>query len=61
MKLFFKSQADKDIAVNAAKSAPLEACGQMYRYFLEEGVVDETLEETKVEDELKAEEGVEQI
>lgn len=61
MKLLFKSQQDKDIAVNAAKNAPLEACGTMYRYFLEEGIVDETLEETKVEDTIMVDESVEQI
>ena len=61
MKLFFSSQADKDNALEVARRAGNDACGQMYLYMLEEGVIDEVIATQKVEEEPKTEENVEVI
>jgi hypothetical protein len=61
MKLTFPSQNDKELALQTARKASLEDCGKMYLYFLEEGVVDETLVETKVAEESLIDENIEQI
>lgn len=61
MRLTFPTQNDKELALQTARKASLEDCGKMYLYFLEEGLVDETLIESKVAEESLVDENVEQI
>lgn len=61
MKVLFSSQAQKDNALAVAERAGLENCGKMYIYMIDGAEIDETLVETKVEEESLVDEKVEQI
>lgn len=61
MKFIFKSEAQKQNAMDVAQRADLENCGKIYLYLLDKAEVDESMIEEKVDEESLVDEDVEQI
>jgi hypothetical protein len=61
MKFVFKTEQQKQDAMNTAQRAGLEACGQIYIYLLDKAEIDPNMIEPKVDEESLVDESVEQI